>query len=67
MENKELFKSALNKMEEAMLLLGESHNLLAKTSLSPKEYRPVSGKFAKVKVDLFNVYHEIKDIAKQES
>lgn len=67
MKDKEYFESAIKKMEDALSLLGEAHTLLAKTSISIDEYQPVSGKLTKSKLELFEVYHEIKDLLKQQS
>jgi len=35
--------------------------MLAKTSLSKKEYEPISGLLAKAKVELFKIYYDFKN------
>lgn len=49
------------RFEECMQQLGEAHNMLAKTSLSKKEYEPISGLLAKAKVELFKIYYDFKN------
>lgn len=49
------------RFEECMSQLGEAHNMLAKTSLSKKEYNPISGLLSKAKVGLFKIYYDFKN------
>lgn len=52
------------RFEDAMSKLGEAHNLLAKTKLPTEEYQPISSLMATAKVELFNIYNEIKNETK---
>lgn len=51
----------IEELEKIMHGFGEVHSMLARTKLLPKEYNPISGLFAKAKVDLFNYYLKIKN------
>ena len=51
----------INKLNSIMSKFGEAHNMLARTSLSKKEYQPISSLLATAKVELFNFYLEIKE------
>ncbi len=48
------------KLEDCMSKFGEAHNLLAKTDLHMDKYKPISVLLSKAKVELFNVYNELK-------
>ncbi len=49
------------KLEDCMSKFGEAHNLLAKTDLHMDKYKPISALLSKAKIELFNVYNELKN------
>jgi hypothetical protein len=49
------------RLENVMATFGEAHNLLAKSTLPDKEYMPISNLLAAAKIELFNIYWEIKN------
>jgi hypothetical protein len=51
----------VKELNSIMLKFGDVHDLLAKTSLSKKEYQPISTLFATAKVELFNFYLTVKE------
>lgn len=53
--------NVIHRLEDVMLQLGEVHNMLARTPLSKDFYQPISSKFAIAKVELFNIYNELKN------
>jgi len=53
--------SFIHRLEDVMSQLGEVHNMLARTPLSKDSYQPISSKFAIAKVELFNIYNELKN------
>lgn len=53
--------NVMRRLEDVMLQLGEVHNMLARTPLSKEHYNPISAKFAIAKVELFNIYNELKN------
>lgn len=54
-------KEQIECLNSIMLKFGKAHNLLAKTSLSKKEYQPISSLMTTAKVELFNFYIKIKE------
>jgi len=44
-----------------MSKFGEVHNMLARTNLSKEDYQPISSLLATAKVELFNIYYELKN------
>lgn len=44
-----------DKMQESILLLIEAHNELAKSTLPPEEYNPISGRLAQAKLDFIEI------------
>lgn len=53
--------SVVCRLSDVMLKLGEVHNMLARTTLSKEEYSPISNLFAVAKVELFNIYYDLKN------
>lgn len=53
--------SVVCRLSDVMLKLGEVHNMLARTTLSKEEYNPISNLFAVAKVELFNIYYDLKN------
>ncbi len=49
------------RLSDVMQKLGEVHNMLARTTLSKEEYNPISNLFAVAKVELFNIYYDLKN------
>ena len=50
-----------SRLSDVMPKFGKIHDMLAKTSLSKKEYNPISLSFAEAKVELFNTYLQAKE------
>lgn len=48
------------KFEKAMQNLGYIHQLIAASTLKTDIYQPISTLLSETKVDLFNLYHELK-------
>lgn len=55
------------RFEVVMAKLGKAHDLMAKSSLSQKEYDPIIELMAKAKVELFNLYNELKNEITEQS
>lgn len=46
----------VEELESVMMQLGQAHDMLAKTKLTPNEYQPISSILATVKVELFKLH-----------
>lgn len=51
----------VRRLESVMSKFGEAHNMMARTKLSKEDYQPISSLMAKAKVELFNIYYELKN------
>ena len=51
----------VRRLESCMSKFGEAHNMLARTKLSKEDYQPISTLLASAKVELFNIYYELKN------
>lgn len=51
----------VRRLEDVMSKFGEAHNMMAGTKLSKEEYQPISSLMATAKVELFNIYYELKN------
>lgn len=49
------------RLSEVMQKFGEVHNMLARTTLPKEEYNPISNLLAVAKVELFNIYYDLKN------
>jgi hypothetical protein len=53
--------NVVRRLESCMSKFGEAHNMLARTKLSKEDYQPISTLLASAKVELFNIYYELKN------
>lgn len=53
--------NVVGRLEDIMSKFGEAHNMMARTKLSTEEYQPISSLMATAKVELFNIYYELKN------
>lgn len=53
--------NVVRRLEDVMFKFGEAHNMMARTKLSKEEYQPISSLMATAKVELFNIYCELKN------
>lgn len=53
--------NVVRRLEDIMSKFGEAHNMMARTKLSTEEYQPISSLMATAKVELFNIYYELKN------
>ena len=53
--------NVVRRLEDIMSKFGEVHNMLARTNLSKEDYQPISSLLATAKVELFNIYYELKN------
>ena len=53
--------NVVRRLEDVMSKFGEAHNMMARTKLSKEEYQPISSLMATAKVELFNIYYELKN------
>ncbi len=51
----------VRRLESVMSKFGEAHNMMARTKLSKEDYQPISSLMSKAKVELFNIYYELKN------
>lgn len=51
----------VRRLESVMSKFGEAHNMLARTKLSKEDYQPISSLLATAKIELFNIYYELKN------
>jgi hypothetical protein len=48
------------RMEEIMRKLGDVHVMMARTRLPPLEYHPISSLMTEAKVELFDLYNDLR-------
>lgn len=53
--------NVVRRLEDIISKFGEAHNMMARTKLSTEEYQPISSLMATGKVELFNIYYELKN------
>lgn len=53
--------NVVRRLEDVMSKFGEAHNMMARTKLPKEEYQPISSLMATAKVELFNIYYELKN------